>query len=153
MHAAEPQEYISLTYHISTVKCWAMAWRSHKFNVQFSGQTGFLFRKVYLTTAVLIADCRWWRDVFSPIHRSGMTQTQTCHVWGSVCGSKVTSFTAMPFFFCFVCKHSEGSCHTQAPDCWGGLSLLYKRLQRDRTEASPVVFGLWGHCYLLMCNS
>lgn len=50
----------------------------------------------------------------------------------------------MPFFFCFVCKHGEGPCHRQAPDCWGGLSPLYKRLQQDRKEGvSRDVWTRW----------
>lgn len=33
----------------------------------------------------------------------------------------------------------------QAPNCWGGLSLLYKWLQRDRKEGvSSDVCTLWG---------
>lgn len=42
-----------------------------------------LLRKVCHTTAVLIAAWYWCRDVFSPIHRSGMTHTHTRSMYGN----------------------------------------------------------------------
>lgn len=62
---------------------------------------------------------------------------------GIICGSKVTSITAMPFFFCFVCKHSEGRVRDRHPIVV--VDYLYKRPQQDRKEGvSTDVWLHWG---------
>lgn len=68
--------------------------------------------------------------MLSPIHHSSSDTV-------SLCGSKVTGFTATPFFFCFVCEHSEGPCQGQAPDCWADYHRFTSRTEK---KVFPVVF-------------
>lgn len=98
----------------------------------FSCQTVFtmLGAKFITQTDASIIDVSWWRLVLCPIHHSSSDTV-------SLCGSKVTGFTATPFFFCFVCEHSEGPCQGQAPDCWADYHRFTSRTEK---KVFPVVF-------------
>lgn len=86
--------------------------------------------KFITQTDASIIDVSWWRLVLCPIHHSSSDTV-------SLCGSKVTGFTATPFFFCFVCEHSEGPCQGQAPNCWADYHRFTSRTEK---KVFPVVF-------------
>lgn len=107
-----------------------------------------LLMKTGFKSTVQICFYSWWSLMDSCVRPSlAVRHTHTHRVGESVCGSEVSSLVALPFFFCFVCKHREGPRHRQAADCCRGLSLPYKRHQQDRKEGIALMFGL---CRLLL---